>query len=238
VQVIVVIALVLAVIGPVIAPFQPETADPGNSASYRQACGTPWAQTTNGMDVPVACEVASPRTDLSIAVLGALGAILFGVPLDCCGILPRLLSEVLMRLSDIVQSFPVFLLGMALVVVTGQDSRTLSTCCRNQLPNLCPSGAQRSVVFARATFRGGSTRARRSDHWIVREHIFPIRSGRSWKRLDHDWRGNSAAAGLSFIGAGVRVPTPEWGFHDRRRGKDVYTRRVVAVGVSRACAMR
>ena len=62
------------------------------------------------------------------------------------------------------------------------------------------------------------------DSWIIREHIFPNAIGPvvanasvtiGWAIL--------LTAGLSFIGAGVRVPTPEWGSMIAVGAKNVYT---------------
>ena len=99
------VALVLAAIGPTVAPFDPQTAFPGQQLlppSFTHLMGTD----NNGMDV-FSRVIASPRTDLTIAILGTLGAIAAGIPLGLiAGYYRGLVSEILMRLSDIVQSFP------------------------------------------------------------------------------------------------------------------------------------
>jgi peptide/nickel transport system permease protein len=221
---IVVIALVLAVIGPVIAPFQPETAIPGNQLqppSLRHPMGTD----DNGMDV-LSRVIASPRTDLSIAVLGALGAILVGVPLGLiAGYYRGFFSEVLMRLSDIVQSFPVFLLGMALVVVTGQDIKNVIYVVAAINCPIYVRLVRSEVLFLRERPFVEAARALGGrDQWIIREHIFPNSIGPvvANASITIGW-AILLTAGLSFIGAGVRVPTPEWGSMIAVGAKNVYT---------------
>lgn len=221
---IVVIALVLAVIGPVIAPFQPETAIPGNQLqppSLRYPMGTD----DNGMDV-LSRVIASPRTDLSIAVLGALGAILLGVPLGLvAGYYRGFFSEVLMRLSDIVQSFPVFLLGMALVVVTGQDIKNVIYVVAAINCPIYVRLVRSEVLFLRERPFVEAARALGGrDQWIIREHIFPNSIGPvvANASITIGW-AILLTAGLSFIGAGVRVPTPEWGSMIAVGAKNVYT---------------
>jgi peptide/nickel transport system permease protein len=222
--VIVVIALVLAVIGPVIAPFQPESAIPGNQLqppSFRHPMGTD----DNGMDV-LSRVIASPRTDLSIAVLGALGAIVLGVPLGLiAGYYRGFLSEVLMRLSDIVQSFPVFLLGMALVVVTGQDIKNVIYVVAAINCPIYVRLVRSEVLFLRERPFVEAARALGGrDQWIIREHIFPNSIGPvvANASITIGW-AILLTAGLSFIGAGVRVPTPEWGSMIAVGAKNVYT---------------
>jgi peptide/nickel transport system permease protein len=121
---IVCVTLILAAVGPSIAPFDPRTAVPGEQLKppgFVHLMGTD----DNGMDV-FSRVIASPQTDLTIAALGTLGAIAAGIPLGLiAGYYRGFVSELLMRLSDIVQSFPVFILGMALVVVTGQEIRNV-----------------------------------------------------------------------------------------------------------------
>jgi peptide/nickel transport system permease protein len=217
-------ALVLAVIGPAIAPFQPETAIPGNQLhppSFRHPMGTD----DNGMDV-LSRVIASPRTDLSIAVLGALGAILLGVPLGLfAGYYRGFLSEVLMRLSDIVQSFPVFLLGMALVVVTGQDIKNVIYVVAAINCPIYVRLVRSQVLFLRERPFVEAARALGGrDRWIIREHIFPNSIGPvvANSSITIGW-AILLTAGLSFIGAGVRVPTPEWGSMIAVGAKNVYT---------------
>jgi len=129
---------------------------------------------------------------LSIAVLGALGAILFGVPLGLvAGYYRGFFSEVLMRLSDIVQSFPVFLLGMALVVVTGQDIKNVIYVVAAINCPIYVRLVRSEVLFLRERPFVEAARALGGrDHWIVREHIFPNSIGPVVaKRLDHDLAG-------------------------------------------------
>ena len=222
--IIVAAALALAAVGPNIAPFDPQTAFPGEqlkSPSLGHLMGTD----DNGMDI-FSRVIASPRTDLTIAVLGTVGAIVAGVCLGLiAGYYRGVASEILMRVSDIVQSFPVFILGMALVVVTGQDIRNviyvvaIVNCpiyirlVRSQVLSL------REKPFIEAARAIGGR-----DFWIIREHVLPNAIGPvvanasvtiGWAIL--------LTAGLSFIGAGVRAPTPEWGSMIAVGAKNVYT---------------
>lgn len=222
--VIVALMLVLAAVGPWIVPFDPRTAIPGEHLeppSLVHLMGTD----DNGMDV-FSRVVASPQTDLTIAILGTLGAIAAGVPLGLvAGYYRGFVSELLMRLSDILQSFPVFILGMALVVMTGQEIRNVIYVVAVVNCPIYVRLIRGEVLFLRERpFIEAARATGGHDSWIIREHILPNAIGPvvanasvtiGWAIL--------LTAGLSFIGAGVRVPTPEWGSMIAVGAKNIYT---------------
>ncbi len=170
--------------------------------------------------------IASPRTDLTIAVLGTLGAIVAGVPLGLiAGYYRGAVSEILMRVSDIVQSFPVFILGMALVVVTGQEiNNVIYVVAIVNCPIYIRLVRSQALFLREKPFIEAARAIGGGDFWIMREHVLsnaigPVVANASvtigWAIL--------LTAGLSFIGAGVRAPTPEWGSMIAVGAKNVYT---------------
>jgi peptide/nickel transport system permease protein len=223
-MVIVTIALSLAVVGPAVAPFDPTTAIPGDQLqppSFRHLMGTDG----NGMDV-FSRVIASPRTDLTIAIFGTLGAIVIGIPLGLlAGYYRGFASELLMRVSDIVQSFPVFILGMALVVVTGQEIKNVVYVVAIVNFPIYVRLVRGQVLFLRERpFIEAARVLGARDRWLIREHIFPNAIGPvvANASITIGW-AILLTAGLSFIGAGVRVPTPEWGSMIAVGAKNVYT---------------
>ena len=223
-MVIVTMALTLAVVGPAVAPFDPTTAIPGDQLqppSFRHLMGTDG----NGMDV-FSRVIASPRTDLTIAIFGTLGAIGIGIPLGLvAGYYRGFASELLMRVSDIVQSFPVFILGMALVVVTGQEIKNVVYVVAIVNFPIYVRLVRGQVLFLRERpFIEAARVLGARDRWLIREHIFPNAIGPvvANASITIGW-AILLTAGLSFIGAGVRVPTPEWGSMIAVGAKNVYT---------------
>ena len=223
-MVIVTMALTLAVVGPAVAPFDPTTAIPGDQLqppSFRHLMGTDG----NGMDV-FSRVIASPRTDLTIAIFCTLGAIGIGIPLGLvAGYYRGFASELLMRVSDIVQSFPVFILGMALVVVTGQEIKNVVYVVAIVNFPIYVRLVRGQVLFLRERpFIEAARVLGARDRWLIREHIFPNAIGPvvANASITIGW-AILLTAGLSFIGAGVRVPTPEWGSMIAVGAKNVYT---------------
>jgi hypothetical protein len=117
--------IVVAAIGPWLAPYPTTVADPAQRLLPPGAAH--WFGTDeNGMDV-FSRLLAAPRIDVTIALIATLLSVLIGAPL---GVLagyfeqhPRraaaLAAEGLLRLTDVLQAFPVFILAMVLVAIRG-----------------------------------------------------------------------------------------------------------------------
>jgi peptide/nickel transport system permease protein len=217
-------ALILAAIGPLIAPFNPRTAFPGQQLKppgLIHLMGTD----ENGMDV-FSRVIAAPRTDLTIAILGTAGAIAAGITLGLiAGYYRGFVSELVMRLSDIVQSFPVFILAMALVVMTGHDITDVIYVVAVVNCPIYVRLVRGQVLFLRERpFVEAARAVGGQDSWIIRQHILPNAIGPVMANasVTIGW-AILLTAGLSFIGAGVRVPTPEWGSMIAIGAQNIYT---------------
>lgn len=204
--------LVLAVIGPWIAPYDPAEPDYLNlNASFSDAhlLGTD----SFGRDTLSRLMVGA-RYSISIGVtatlLGALFGSLWGL---WAGYRRGLVDNLSMRLVDILLAFPGLLIAIALITLTG--------------PGVWPVVLATSLfgvpIFARLT-RSATIAAKERAYLeaalslgagpgrIVFRHIVPavlapiivyatLRSGVTLL----------VASGLSFLGLGVTPPTPEWG---------------------------
>ena len=187
-----------------IAPFDPRTAIPGEQLrppGFGHIMGTD----DNGMDV-FSRVIASPQTDLTIAILGHAGRDRRRLPLGLiAGYYRGFASELLMRVSDIVQSFPVFILGMALVVVTGQEIRNVIYVVA--VVN-CPIYVRlirgQALFLRERPFIEAAHAIGGRDSWIIRKHVFPNAIGpvTANASVTIGW-AILLTAGLSFIGAGV-----------------------------------
>ena len=131
--------LFLAAFGPQLAPYDPLAATgdvgvpppplsdwPGLMAAALRgdlASSPHWFGTDfYGLDV-FSRVIAAPRTDLTIALGGALLSMLVGTVLGVLvACFPGWWSEALMRFSDVLQSFPVFIIAMVLVALAGRQT--------------------------------------------------------------------------------------------------------------------
>jgi peptide/nickel transport system permease protein len=204
--------VLIALFAPILAPYSAEYTDANNalqSPSAQHLFGTG----IFGEDI-FSRVIFGTRYDLGIA-LGAVGIGFIG---GCAigaiaGYLGGLTDEGLMRAMDMVEAFPSFILALAVAGALGPS-----------LPNLIAAIAVTNVpIYARlmrsrlltirtsqyalAAVGVGNTRRR-----VLYAHLLPnsftpifvqstLQSG--YAILD--------AAGLSFIGLGIRLPAPEWG---------------------------
>jgi peptide/nickel transport system permease protein len=210
--------VIVALIAPFIAPYSPVQPHPND---VLLPPGPPYLLGTDkdGMDI-LSRILYAPRINLGIAVTSTLIAFSVGVPVGTLtgyfggreG-LAGPLAELTMRLLDVSLAFPVFIFALALVAVLGASSINVII----------------AMVFVNTPV----------FVWLTRSEVLTVRqkpfveaarcSGNSELRiaLYHVLRNSLAApltqlsvvlgfsilltAGLSFVGAGVRVPTPEWG---------------------------
>ncbi len=215
---IVLVVLLAAVFAPWLSRYSPIEANPERflePSSWEHYLGTD----SVGMDI-FTRSLYAPRIDLTIAVvstiisavigsiLGALAGFYSGI-----GKIASASSYLLMRATDVLQAFPVFVFAIALVASFGLSLKSLVAAIafvnipiylrlmRSQVLSL------RSMRFIEAARVAGV-----SDFYIITRHIIPnaIAPVLAQTSINIGW-AILLTAGLSFVGAGVRPPTPEWG---------------------------
>jgi peptide/nickel transport system permease protein len=206
------VLLAAAILGPALVPYDPLAS---NAALALQPPSLDhWFGTDNlGRDVFSRVIVAT-RLDLAISVAAVALSFLIGSVLgSVAGYWGGWLDTVLNRLFDTIMAFPLFVLAMGIVAALG-----------NTVENIVYATAVINVPFyARlvraevnirrdAGFAQAAKLAGNSDIRVLALHIFPnalppmmvqVSLNLGWAILN--------AAGLSFIGLGVRPPTAEWG---------------------------
>ena len=158
--------------------------------------------------------ITSLRIDFLVALIGVSGAILIGVVIGAlCGYLGGLFDDIVMRAIDIVQSFPLLLLAMVLVLFLGPS--VMSVIVVTVLINI-PSYARlvraetlskKHLEYIEAARCSGVSEARILFRHLVPNTLNPIIVQGS---LNLGWAVGNVAA-LSFLGIGIRPPTPDLG---------------------------
>lgn len=223
---IVAVVTVLALIGPLIGPYDPTLTTPrvarppagwseiaawlsGSADHIPPLMGTD----ASGHDV-FSRVIAAPRTDLAIALLANGLSLLVGVLLGLlAGYFRNLATEVLMRVSDVLQSFPVFIMAMVLVALAGRSTTNIVIALALVYTPIYIR-LTRAEVMAQTTrgFVEASRALGRSEFVIALRHALP--NSLTPALIQSSVTIGFAillTAGLSFVGAGVRPPTPEWG---------------------------
>jgi peptide/nickel transport system permease protein len=209
---IVVVIALLAVLAPLVAGYGPEEVHPNDTLVSPNS--TYWLGTdVSGMDV-FSRLIYAPRIDLTIALGATLIAIGIGTPWGLlAGYYHHPVSELSMRIADILQSFPVLVLGMALVALTGQQiGNVVLAIGIVNAPVYARLVRSQAMHISQRLFIEGARAAGASDLTVVFRHLLPNSSAPIFAMASVTMgTAMLLTAGLSFIGAGVRVPTPEWG---------------------------
>ncbi|WP_299470821.1 ABC transporter permease [uncultured Roseibium sp.] len=206
------VLIVAAVFGPSLVPYDPLTSNAANALQPPSLAH--WFGTDNlGRDVFSRVVVAT-RLDLAISVAAvalsfAIGSVLGSI----AGYWGGWIDAVLNRLFDTIMAFPLFVLAMGIVAALGNTVENIvyATAVIN-IPFYArlvraEVNIRRESGFALAAKLSGN-----SDIRVLALHIFPnalppmmvqVSLNLGWAILN--------AAGLSFIGLGVRPPTAEWG---------------------------
>ncbi len=201
-----------AIFGPALVPYDPLQSNAANA--LQPPSGAHWFGTDSlGRDVFSRVIVAT-RLDLLISVAAVALSFVVGSALGAAaGYWGGWIDTVLNRILDTIMAFPLFVLAMGIVAALGNTIENIvyATAIIN-VPFYArlvraEVNIRREAGFARAARLAGN-----SDLRVLALHIFPnalppmmvqLSLNLGWAILN--------AAGLSFIGLGVRPPTPEWG---------------------------
>lgn len=202
----------VGIFGPWIVPYDPIVSNVQNALMPPSAAH--WAGTDQlGRDVFSRIIVAA-QLDLAIAVSAvgisfALGAVIGAL----CGYSGGKLDRAVGRFVDVLMAFPLFVLAMAMVAALG-----------NRVENIVIATAIINLPFY-IRFARAEVNVRRNLGWVeaaracgdshvsvVLRFLLPnvLPAMVVQMSLNLGWAIINAA-GLSFIGLGVKPPTPEWG---------------------------
>jgi peptide/nickel transport system permease protein len=227
---IVLVVLLLAVLSPLLTPFSPETASAAVSVpppSLAELPGLLWQALRGRLSQPVhwfgtddagldvfSRVLAAPRTDLLIAVSSNAFAASVGTAIGLlCGFFGGRLAELVMRISDVVQSFPVLISGMILVALAGRTADNIViTLGVLYIPVYVRLTRVEVMSHRRRGFVESSRVAGLSELAIALRHVLPNSLAPVLIQLSvMIGFAIMMTAGLSFVGAGIRPPTPELG---------------------------
>jgi peptide/nickel transport system permease protein len=207
-----VLLVVLAAAGPWLVPYDPLASN--TAEALRPPSRTHWFGTDQlGRDL-LSRVVVATRLDLTISICAVMIAFAVGSAAGVTGGFYGGWTDRLMgRVLDTIMAFPLFVLAMGIVAALGNTVANIvyATAIINVpfYARLARSEVmvRREAGFIEAARLGGNGGVR-----ILAVHLFPnclppmmvqISLNMGWAILN--------AAGLSFIGLGVRPPTPEWG---------------------------
>jgi peptide/nickel transport system permease protein len=206
------LVLVVALLGPVISPYEPDEINAADALAGPSA--DHWLGTDNfGRDQFVRMAVGY-RISLAVAVAAVAIGMLAGVPIGLLAGYGRgIVDSVIMRPLDVLMAFPAILLAITVMAIFGSGLGVLIIAigvvyipiiARVMRASTLETSQQLFVEAARA--RGASSRR------ILLRHVLPNSIGPVIVQASILLGiGVLLEAALSFIGLGVKPPTPSLG---------------------------
>jgi peptide/nickel transport system permease protein len=209
---IVAVYLLVALLAPVLAPYDPLAINPANKLA--SPSGDHWLGTDElGRDV-FSRLIHAARTDIPLGFLGAFLPAILGTALGAlAGFFGRWVDTAIMRTADVVQAFPAYILVIVLVFALGQGARSIiiaftilawviyARIIRSEVLRV------KDLDYVHAARVAGLPRLR-----ILRVHVVPNVINQTLVYLPNDIVfATLALAAFSFLGLGIPPPTPEWG---------------------------
>ena len=203
---------ILAIFGPLITPYDPLATNAAHTLkppSWDHVFGTDHL----GRDV-FSRVIAATRLDLGIAVSAVALSFFMGSMLGCsAGFWGGWTDRIVGRFTDTIMAFPLFVLAMGIVASMGNTVENIiyATAIIN-LPFYARVARAETSVRRNAGYVYAARLCGSGDVRILVTQVFPnilppmmvqISLNMGWAILN--------AAGLSFIGLGVRPPDAEWG---------------------------
>ncbi|HEY0735570.1 MAG TPA: ABC transporter permease [Herpetosiphonaceae bacterium] len=206
------VIILAALLAPLLAPYDPYDLDLARATLPPST--SHWFGTDQfGHDI-FSRVLYGARLDLlialaSVAVSAIIGCVIGGVS----GYVGRFVDEATMRLMDMLQAFPRFIFAMGIAFALGPGLLTVivATAALN-IPGYARLMRNLILSLKQTQYAMSAVAIGNSGPRVLFRHLFPnalapilvtstLQSG--WAILE--------AAGLSFIGLGVAVPTAEWG---------------------------
>lgn len=206
----VVVALLVAAF---VAPLPHDPLHPNASRTLEPPSSEFWFGTDRlGSDV-FSRTIASARLDLPLAIVGTALSLLIGVPIGLVASTKTPWSERIMRGVDMFQAFPLLVLAIVIVALTGNHLRNVVFAIA--LINIplfirlvrSEALALRESRFIEAAVAIGASRAR-----VMRRHLLPNVTGTIIAQCSLAIaQAIVVIAALSFLGIGITPPNPSWG---------------------------
>jgi peptide/nickel transport system permease protein len=207
-----VIILFAAILGPSLVPYDPLTSD--TALALKPPSRAHWFGTDQiGRDV-LSRVVTATRLDLTIAVASVvLVFVAGGFAGVAAGYFGGWTDRIVGRIADTIMAFPLFVLAMGIVAALGNtvENIVLATAIVN-FPLYARIARAEANIRRDAGFVQAARLSGNNDFrillWQIMPNIMPIMIVQMSLTMGYAILN---AAGLSFIGLGVRPPTAEWG---------------------------
>jgi len=203
---------IVAVLGPLVAPYDPVEMDMANrlqAPSPAHLFGTDEFGRDIFSRVLWGAQISIQLGVIAVSIGAGVGVVL-GL---LAGYFRGLVEAFLMRIMDILFAFPYFVLAIAIAAVLGPSLRNamiaIGVVC---IPTYARLTWSQVLSIREHNYVEAIRALGASDQRVMLLHVLPncVAALTVEATLDIGW-AIIEGAGLSFLGLGAQVPTPEWG---------------------------
>lgn len=202
-------------------PYNPTT--PNVDAILKPPSASHWFGTdSSGFDV-FSRTLAAPERDLPLALIGTLLSLVVGVPLGLIASGRTRVAEILMRALDVFQAFPLVIIAIAIVTLTGNHIQNIVyAIALINIPRFMRLIRSEALTLRKSRFVEAAVAMGCSPSRLLFRHLLPNVAGVVLVQASL-----AAAyaviviASLNFLGIGVSPPTPTWGSMIQSGAQDI-----------------
>lgn len=209
---IVIIFTILAILAPVIAPYDPSHIE--MSKKLQTPSSEHWLGTDDkGRDI-LSRLLYGSRISLTVGILSTVLGAVVGIVLGIVsGYYGRWIDSVIMRICDVLLAFPGILLALAIVSILGASTtNVIIAVAFFAIPTFARIVRGSTLSVKKLEYIDAIRAMGSSDFRIIFKHILPnILSPIIVQSTLYIASAIITASALSFLGMGTQPPTPEWG---------------------------
>jgi len=205
------ILLVIAVIGPFIAPYPYAETDLYNTFGTPSPAH-PFGLDELGRDILSRLMIGS-KYSLSIGFISVAISSVIGIALGAvCGYFGGKIDTIIMRIMDVFSALPALIMAIAICAVLGSGFlNCIISISVSSIPSFVRMTRACVLNIRKMEYLEAATAINCTTPQIIVKHILPNVFGPLIVQMTMGVAtGILAASNLSFIGLGVQPPTPEW----------------------------
>lgn len=201
------------VIAAFVAPLPHNPLEPNASATLVPPSGHYWFGTdTSGFDI-FSRTIRAARLDVPLAVIGTMLSMLIGIPIGLVASGKSRWVGVGMRSLDVFQAFPLLVLALAIVAITGNKLQNIVIAIMIiNVPIFIRLARAQSLSLRSARFVEAARAMGASERRVVWRHILPNAAGPLVAQMAITAAQSIVViAAMTFIGVGITPPAASWG---------------------------
>jgi peptide/nickel transport system permease protein len=207
-----VIATLVALLAPWLAPYAPEQTDFANTFAPPGTAGHLLGTDDLGRDV-LSRIILGLRASLEVGLLAVATALLIGVPLGLAAGYFRRADAVISRFTDLLLAFPFLILAVGLAAIRGASLGNAAMAIGiAQIPGVIRFVRSDTLRLKSLDFVSAAVVDGAGDLWVLARHVLPNASSvilvQATVAIPAAILGEAV---LSFLGLGIQPPAPSLG---------------------------